>query len=72
MKHFDPYKFNKTREQYIELIDSYIFSQRDRDVLKRRLLDGITYEKLGEEFELSVTQVKNIIIKHEKTLFKHI
>lgn len=43
---------------------------RNRDILRRRLLDGIIYEKLAEEFELSVRQVKNIVYKGENRIFK--
>lgn len=54
------------------LIDEWIFNERDRAILKRRLLDGICYEPLAEEFGLSVRQVKNIVYKSENKLFKHI
>ena len=39
-----------SRPEIESLIDLWIFSERDRAVLKRRLLDGIVFEKLGEEF----------------------
>lgn len=54
----------------ILLIDEYIHSERDRKILKRRLIDGITYEGLAEEFDLSVTQVKRIVYKGEDIIFK--
>lgn len=53
------------------LIDEWIRSERDRDILKRRLLDGITYERIAEEFNLSVRQTKNIIYKSEIKVFAH-
>ena len=52
------------------LIDEYIHSERDRAILKRRYIDGICYEKLAEEFDLSVRHVKNIVYKHEHILMK--
>lgn len=55
-----------------KLIDEWIRSERDRQILKRRLLDGITYERLAEEFDLSATQIKNIVYKSESRLFRHI
>ena len=61
-----------SRSQFEHLIDEWIFSERDRKILKRRLLDGICYEPLAEEFDLSVRQVKNIIYKQQDKLFKHI
>lgn len=51
------------------LIDEWIHKERDRKILKRRLLDGICYEPLAEEFDLSVRQVKNIVYKAEERLF---
>lgn len=55
-----------------ELINEYIHSERDRKILKRRLIDGICYEPLAEEFDMSVRQMKNIVYRAEKQLFKHI
>ncbi len=51
------------------VIDEYIHSERDRKILKRRYCDGICYEPLAEEFDLSVRQVKNIVYKNESILF---
>lgn len=61
-----------TTADVARLIDLWIFNERDRNILKRRLIDGICYEPLAEEFDLSVRQVKNIVYKAEKKLFKHI
>ena len=52
----------------ITLIDETIHSERDRAILKRRLIDGIKYEQIAEEFDLSVRHVKTIIYKGEKEL----
>ena len=57
--------------QLRDLIDEWIFSERDRDILKRRLLDGITYERIAEEFNLSVRQTKNIVYRSEIKVFAH-
>ena len=53
------------------LIDEWIHNERNRKILKRRLLDGIQYERLAEEFDLSVRQVKTIVYKNQTWLFKH-
>lgn len=60
------------RSKIEHLIDEWIFHERDRAILKRRLLDGITYERLAEEFDLSVRQTKNIVYKSQERLFKHL
>ena len=58
-----------SRDEIHYLIDQYIHNERDRAVLKRKSTDGITYEKLSEEFDLSVGQVKNIVYKGKDRLF---
>lgn len=52
------------------LIDEWILNERNRAILKRRLIDGICYEPLAEEFDLSVRQVKQIVYKGEDRIFK--
>ena len=52
-------------------IDEYIHNERDRMVLKRRLIDGLTYERLAEEFDLSVRRVKMIVYKGKERVFSH-
>ena len=51
------------------LIDEYIHSGRNRALLKRRLIDGVCFEPLAEEFGLSVRQTKNIVYKEQEKLF---
>lgn len=54
----------------IAVIDEYVHSERDRKILKRRYIDGVCFEPLAEEFDLSVRQVKAIVYKHQKILLK--
>ena len=53
-------------------IDTWIHSERDRKLLKRRLIDGICFEPLSEEFGLSVRQTKNIIYKGQEKVFRRL
>lgn len=62
--------FDISRTEVENLIDEYVFSERDRQILKRRWLDGICYEPLSEEFGLSDRQIKRIVYKYEKALLK--
>ena len=55
-----------------EAIDKYVRGERARKILKRRLLDEICYEPLAEEFDISVSQVKRILIKAQEQLFKYL
>lgn len=64
--------YGLSRSAWESIIDEWIFSDRDRSILKRRLLDGITFEKLAEEFNLSVQQVKTIVYRQQTELFKRI
>jgi hypothetical protein len=59
------------RSAMAELIDEWCFSERDRAILKRRFLDGVCFEPLAEEFDLSVRQVKTIVYKQGAKVFKH-
>lgn len=66
------YDLDISRTTIEHLIDEWILSERDRKILKRKLIDGITFERLSEEFDLSVTRVKTIVYKGEEKIFRHI
>lgn len=64
-----------SRIEIEQAIDQWIIgrnAERNRELLKRRMCDGITYERLAEEFDLSVRQTKNIVYKNKEKLYKHI
>lgn len=50
------------------LIDEWIKNERNRKLMKRRLIDGITLEKIAEEFDISVTRTRQIIAETENLL----
>lgn len=57
------------------LIEEWVIgnhAERDRAILKRRLLDGVCLEPLAEEFQLSVTQVKRVIRRRSEQVFRHL
>lgn len=54
------------------LIDEYIHSERDRSIMKDRLINGMVYEKLAEKYALSVSQVKRIVYKMQMLIFRHL
>ena len=64
--------FNKSRSEWEHLIDEWVFNSRNRDILKRRLLDGITLERVAEEFDMSVAQIKNIVNKEISKLLNKV
>ena len=61
-----------TNSQIRELIAEYIHSERDRRILERRLIDGITFDRLAEEFDMSVRQTKSIVYRAQEQLFRHL
>lgn len=56
-----------------DMIDRYtigLHAERNRKLLKRRLIDGVLYDDLAEEFNLSTRQVQNIMYKNIQHLLK--
>lgn len=66
---------NLSRTEWEHLIDEYILgrnSETRRKVLKRRLLDGLTFEQLANEFCYSTQNIQRIVYKDTALLFKKI
>lgn len=64
-----------SKEQLNQIIENYIIgfkAERNRSIMKRRLLDGITFEDLSYEFDMSVNQIKNIVYNQLEIIIKHI
>jgi len=61
-----------TNSQAREIIAEFLHSERDRRLMERRLIDGVVIEKLAEEFELSVSQVKRIIMRDSDIIFRNL
>jgi hypothetical protein len=64
-----------SRTEITEAIDEWIIgrnAQRDRQVLKDRLIDGLTFEVLAEKHDMSVRQIKRIVYKTQEILFRHL
>ena len=47
-------------------------AERNRAILRRSLFDGVCYEKIAEEFDMSVRQIANIVHKSQEQLFRHL
>lgn len=61
-----------SRTEIETAIDEWILNEKHRAILKRRLIDGICFEPLAEEFDMSVTQIKRIVYKGQDKVFRHI
>ena len=66
--------YNLSRSEWENLIDEYIFGkncERDRAILKDRLLLGMCFEPLAEKYDLSVQHTKNIVYKGVDRISRH-
>lgn len=68
MRSFD----NLSKSEIEGLIAEWVMNERNRKILHRRLIDGVRFDKLAEEFDLSVTQTKNIVYKYRSRILQHV
>lgn len=61
-----------SRTELTEAIDEWILNQRHREILKSRLIDGLTYDELSEMYYMSPRQIKRIVYKTQEVLFRHL
>ena len=61
-----------TNSQISAVIDEYIHNERNREIMKSRLIDGWTYEHIAEAYGMSERQIKRIVYRCEDTIFKHL
>lgn len=59
-----------TNSKMAFLIDEYIHSARDREILKDRLINGLTYSELEDKHHLSERQIKRIVKRADALLLK--
>lgn len=63
---------NVSRSKAECLINEWIFNARDRNILRRRIIDGLTFEELAEEFNLSTQRTKAIVYQSLDKLSHHL
>ena len=68
-----------TNSQIRALIEEYVHSIRDRELLFLRFIDGLTYEQIATRYQqehpdnyISIDTVKRAIRKSESKLFSHL
>ena len=54
-----------------EIVADFVHDERARRIMLRKYQDNATLERIAEEEELSVSQVKRIIKKHYFSVFCH-
>ena len=64
----------KSISEWKNIIDEWIYDEKDRYILKRKMLDNISFEELAREqkVDLSTQQTKIRTYKAQAKLFKHI
>lgn len=61
-----------TREQVEDAINRYVIGRRgnrDRYILRRKLIDGATVERIAEEVDLTPRHIYRILRKREAALY---
>lgn len=61
-----------SRQEIEEAIDSWILNEKHRAIMRRRLIDGVCFEPLSEEFGMSPRQIKRIVYKSQEIIFRHL
>ena len=67
-------QYGLSRSEWNQMIEEWIIgrnAERDRAIIRRRLLDGITFERLADEFDLSTQRVQEIVYRTQETLLRH-
>lgn len=59
-KYFD----NLPNSQIQHLIDEYIHSKRDREIIKYTLIDGHTAEWIAEKYDMNTRTIQRIIARY--------
>lgn len=60
------------RSEWEQVLYQRISSERDREIFERTHLDGVPYEQVAVEFDMSVRQIKAIAKTIEQEMEKHI
>ena len=64
--------YSLSRSEWEFLIYQWIFHERNRAIISRRLLDGRTIEQLAEEFDISPQRAQGIVQECQKVLEKQV
>lgn len=59
---------NYSNSEFIEWVNEYIHSARDREILIDRFVNGLTFIELSDKFYLSERQIKRIVKKADSFL----
>ena len=60
-----------TNSHLREIVEDYVHDERARRIMIQKYANNITLERIAEEEDISVSQVKRIIKKHYHSVFCH-
>ena len=63
---------NLDRFEWENLIDRWIFDEKDRIILKRKFLDNIALDKFAEDLDMSTRPIIRRFNKAKMQLFKRL
>lgn len=58
-----------TNSQLDALISEQIHSERDRKIMRYKLIDGYTYERIAEIIGMSAIQISRIVKRCKKLIY---
>ncbi len=65
-----------SRTELESVIDEWIVNQRNagrnRELIKKHMIDGVSYERLAEEYGMSVRGVQYVIYRCQEIVFRHL
>lgn len=59
-----------TNSEIAERISEIVHSKRDREIMRLKLIDGLTLEQTAEAVEMSVPQIQRIVKHYKKLICK--
>lgn len=59
-----------TNSEIATAIDEHIHNAKYREILKSRYIDGLTFDRLAEEYHMSPRQIMNIVRKYGDKILK--
>ena len=65
-------RMNISTSQLDKLVDEWIYDERDRLLVKRKLMGHKTYEQVAEEFEISPRTAITIVHRGLDIIVRHI
>lgn len=71
MRHLDLFA-EISNDDIAAMIEKWVKGTRNREIMRDRLIDIMTYERIAEKHDLSVRYVKTLIYHQEEIIFKHI